>query len=225
MEWEDWGEAKGSWCLQKGMKRVEEDAAGMEWERNDATHTRAGCPGRSSVWTMGAGGGGVDPRPLPNPDLKVPAHPETVLDFGTPLLYTPLQIISSRIIAQKCAPYSIPASFNYLHLLHLQAGPHLRTAWVLVHKSLVLQNTFSRLASLSVPLDTGPHLLKLYCTWLSDPTIKKEPRTLISNTPILLTASGQHSPIISYIICRQEFKIVTRIQQMLNKYEMMSKLN
>lgn len=164
----------------------------------------------SGLWGLEVGG--VDPCPLPHPDLKVPAHPETVLDFGTSLPYTPLQIISSRIIAQKCAPYSIPASFNYLLLLHLQAGPHLGTVWVLVHKSLVLQNTsLSLLASLSVPLDTGPHLLKLYCTWLSDPTIKKEPRTLISNTPILLTASGQHSPITSYIICRQGSKIVTRM--------------
>ena len=67
----------------------------------------------------GLGGGGVDQCSLPHPDIKVPANPETVLDFGTSLPYTQLQIISSRIKAQKCAPYSIPASFNYLHLLHL----------------------------------------------------------------------------------------------------------
>lgn len=98
-----------------------------------------GCAGRFSVWTMGAGGGGMDPCSLLYPDLKVPAHPETVLDFGTSLPYTTLLIISSRIKAQKCTPYSIPASFNYLYLLHLQVGPHLEI--VLVHKSLVLHDT------------------------------------------------------------------------------------
>ena len=172
-------------------------------------HTGCAVGSVSGLW--GLGGGGVDPCSLLYLDLKVPAHPETVLDFGTSLPYTTLLIISSRIKAQKCAPYSIPASFNYLHLLHLQVGPYLETVWVLVHKSQVLHNTsFSLLASLSVPLDTGPHLLKLYCTWLSAPTVKKEPRTLISNTPIVLTASGQPSPITSYIICRYGSKIVTR---------------
>lgn len=209
MEWEDWGEAKGYWRLQKGMKRVEEDEEAVRgWERNATQDALVGSV--SGLW--GLGGGGVNPCSLPHPDLKVPAHPETVLDFGTSLPYTQLQIISSRIKDQKCAPYSIPASFNYLHLLHLQVGPYLETVWVLVHKSQVLHNTsFSLLASLSVPLDTGPHLLKLYCTWLSAPTVKKEPRTLISNTPIVLTASGKPSPITSHIICRHGSKIVTRM--------------
>ena len=116
MEWEDWGEAKGYWRLQKGMKSVEEDEEAVRgWERNATQDALVGSV--SGLWELG--GGGVDPCSLPHPDLKVPAHPETVLDFGTSLPYTQLQIISSRIKAQKCAPYSIPASFNYLHLLHL----------------------------------------------------------------------------------------------------------
>lgn len=118
------------------MTRVEEDEEAVRgWERNATRDALVGSV--SGLW--GLGGGGVDPCSLLYLDLKVPAHPETVLDFGTSLPYTTLLIISSRIKAQKCAPYSIPASFNYLYLLYLQVGPHLEI--VLVHKSLVLHDT------------------------------------------------------------------------------------
>lgn len=185
----------------EGMKRVEEDEEAV---RGDEREMPRGCAGRFSV--SGLWGLGVAVWIHALCFIWISKSP-TLRDcpgFWDFLPYTTLLIISSRIKAQKCAPYSIPASFNYLYLLYLQVGPHLEI--VLVHKSLVLHWHFFLLASLSVPLDTGPHLLKLYGTWLSAPTVKKEPE-LISNTPIVPTASGQPSPITSYIICRYGSKI------------------